>query len=161
MKKLFAVVSIILSLESFAISVDGVLDEAEWQNAKSFSTFYEVYPFTLNLSENQTRVKIFTNKDVIYIGFINTQDPSTMGSYKHVRDEWNTKTDRNAFVVDFDGDGNTAYTFMLSLGDSFLDSTIRNGNNQSYDWDGDWVGYVVGDAGCIWIGASRRFSDWF
>ena len=140
MKKLFAVVSIILSLESFAISVDGVLDEAEWENAKSFSTFYLVKPFTLDEAENKTDVKIFTNQDGIYVGFINIQDPSTMGSYKHVRDEWNTKTDRNAVYIDFDGDGNTAYTFMLSLGDSLLDSTISNGNNQSYDWNGDWIG---------------------
>ena len=140
MKNLFVALSLLLSFEVHSLNIDGVLDESEWQQAQLFSTFYEVYPFTLNLSENQTRVRIFTNEDGIYIGFINTQDPSTMGSYKHVRDEWNTKTDRNAFVVDFDGDGNTAYTFMLSLGDSFLDSTIRNGNNQSYDWDGDWVG---------------------
>ena len=26
------------------------------------------------------------------------------------------------------------------LGNSLLDSTIRNGNDQSYDWNGDWIG---------------------
>lgn len=140
MKNLFINLSLLLSFNIYAVSVDGILDEPEWQQAESFSTFYEVYPFTLEPAKNQTEVKIFTNQDGIYVGFINIQDPSTMGSYKHVRDEWNTKTDRNAFYIDFDGDGNTAYTFMLSLGDSLLDSTIRNGNNQSYDWNGDWVG---------------------
>ena len=106
MKNLFINLSLVLSFNIYAVSVDGILDEPEWQQAESFSTFYEVYPFTLEPAKNQTEVKIFTNQDGIYVGFINIQDPSTMGSYKHVRDEWNTKTDRNAFYIDFDGDGN-------------------------------------------------------
>ena len=135
MKTIYLTLSFLFALQSMAMNIDGVLDEPEWLAADSFSTFYDVFPYTLEESNKKTIVKIFTNKDGIYVGFVNTQDPLLMGSYKHVRDEWNTKTDRNAFVVDFDGDGNTAYTFMLSLGNSLLDSTIRNGNDQSYDWN--------------------------
>lgn len=142
MKALYLTLSLstLFAIKTLALDIDGVLDEPEWRDADSFLTFYDVFPYTLDVSNKKTVVKIFSNKDGIYVGFINSQDPNSMGSYKHVRDEWNTKTDRNAFVVDFDGDGNTAYTFMLSLGNSLLDSTIRNGNDQSYDWNGDWIG---------------------
>jgi len=140
LKNLLFILNILISFEIYSMKIDGVLDEAEWDEADSISEFYIVSPYTLEPAKNKTEVKIFTNEEGVYVGFINPQKPSTMGQYKHVRDEWNTKTDRNAFVVDFDGDGNTAYTFMLSLGDSMLDSTIRNGNDQSYDWNGDWIG---------------------
>ena len=142
MKNFYIALLLLLSINSYSLNIDGVLDEPEWKEADTITTFYNVYPYTLEISQKKTNVKIFTNEDGIYVGFTNTQDPQSMGSYKHVRDEWNTKTDRNAFVVDFDGDGNTAYTFMLSLGNSLLDSTIRNGNDQSYDWNGDWIGYT-------------------
>ena len=59
MKNLFINLSLLLSFNIYAVSVDGILDEPEWQQAESFSTFYEVYPFTLEPAKNQTEVKIF------------------------------------------------------------------------------------------------------
>ena len=45
------------------ISIDGVLDEKEWQTAKKITTFYEVYPYSLREVEDiKTEVLIYEDK---------------------------------------------------------------------------------------------------
>ena len=58
------------------MKIDGVLDEAEWDEADSISEFYIVSPYTLEPAKNKTEVKIFTNEEGVYVGFINPQKPS-------------------------------------------------------------------------------------
>ena len=48
MKKILIIVALLLSVPSLAsaMSVDGRLDEAEWQDARSFNEFRVVEPLT-------------------------------------------------------------------------------------------------------------------
>ena len=57
--------SILFAIKTLALDIDGVLDEPEWLDADSFSTFYDVFPYTLEVSNKKTVVKIFSNKDDI------------------------------------------------------------------------------------------------
>ena len=126
-------------MKAETIVIDGVLDEPEWANAFSISEFYQVSPFNLQKSEDETLVYIFSNEDGIYVGFINKQSNSSMLSKKTLRDEMTSLSEKNAIDIDFDGDGNKAYILAVNLGDSLFDAiTIKTGDFKT-DWDGDWI----------------------
>ena len=122
-----------------AIDVDGVLDEKEWDSAQQISDFTTIVPYNFENPKYRTNVKIFTNQDGIYVGFINEQDNETIRSFNHIRDDWDDRGDKNSFTIDFDGNSKVAYGFTVSLGDSLADATYTNGNSESKDWDGDWI----------------------
>ena len=128
-----------VSIKAESIIVDGVLDEPEWANAFSINEFYQTSPFNLKKTEDETLAYIFSNKDGIYVGFINKQSNSSMLSKKTLRDEQTSLSDKNSINIDFDGDGNKAYILVVNLGDSLFDAIkIKTGDFKT-DWDGDWI----------------------
>ncbi|MDG2093313.1 MAG: DUF5916 domain-containing protein [SAR86 cluster bacterium] len=128
-----------VSIKAESIIVDGVLDEPEWANAFSKNEFYQTSPFNLERTKDETLAYIFSNKDGIYVGFVNKQSNSSMLSKKTLRDEMTSLSDKNSINVDFDGDGNKAYILAVNLGDSLFDAIkIKTGDFKT-DWDGDWI----------------------
>ena len=128
-------------LLSEVISVDGSLDEPEWENAQVIDRFYEVSPYTLQEREESERTiaLIFSNKDGIYVGFKNYQDSESMLSRKSMRDEMTSISEKNSINIDFDGDGSKAYIIAVSLADSLFDAIKVQSGDFKTDWDGDWV----------------------
>ena len=87
------------------ISIDGVLDEREWETARKIDTFYEVFPYSLKeISDFKTDILIFENPDGIYIGFKNYQSNVSMRSQNHERDDEMSLADKNGVSIDFDAD---------------------------------------------------------
>ena len=128
-----------VSIKAESIIVDGVLDEPEWANAFSKNEFYQTSPFNLERTKDETLAYIFSNKDGIYVGFVNKQSNSSMLSKKTLRDEMTSLSDKNSINIDFDGDGNKAYILAVNLGDSLFDAIkIKTGDFKT-DWDGDWI----------------------
>ena len=126
-------------IKAESIKVDGILDEPEWENAFSINEFYQTSPFNLKKSKDETVAYIFSNKDGIYVGFINKQSNASMLSKKTLRDEMTSLSDKNSVNIDFDGDGNKAYILAINLGDSYFDAIkIKTGDFKT-DWDGDWT----------------------
>lgn len=126
-------------IKAESIKVDGILDEPEWENAFSINEFYQTSPFNLKKSKDKTVAYIFSNKDGIYVGFINKQTNASMLSKKTLRDEMTSLSDKNSVNIDFDGDGNKAYILAINLGDSYFDAIkIKTGDFKT-DWDGDWI----------------------
>jgi len=72
-------------IKAESIKVDGILDEAEWENAFSINEFYQTSPFNLKKSKDETVAYIFSNKDGIYVGFINKQTNASMLSKKNTK----------------------------------------------------------------------------
>ena len=130
-----------LPLLSEVISVDGSLDEPEWEKAQVIDRFYEVSPYTLQEREESERTiaLIFSNKDGIYVGFKNYQDSESMLSRKSMRDEMTSISEKNSINIDFDGDGSKAYIIAVSLADSLFDAIKVQSGGSKTDWDGDWV----------------------
>ena len=128
-------------LLSEVISVDGSLDEPEWEKAQVIDRFYEVSPYTLQEREESERTiaLIFSNKDGIYVGFKNYQDSESMLSRKSMRDEMTSISEKNSINIDFDGDGSKAYIIVVSLADSLFDAIKVQSGDFKTDWDGDWV----------------------
>jgi hypothetical protein len=141
MNKLFLSALLFFSIfvKAESIIIDGVLDEPEWANAISRNEFFQTSPFNLERSVDETVGYILSNKDGIYVGFINKQSNSSMLSKKTLRDEMTSLSDKNSINIDFDGDGNKAYILAVNLGDSLFDAIkIKTGDFKT-DWDGDWI----------------------
>jgi len=125
-------------LSALDISIDGVLDEKEWSEAREWTKYYESMPFSLAEPKHFQKVLILEDEKGIYFGFINLQSRDSIRANKHERDDEMANADKCGLAIDFDGDGLTAYSFTVSAGGSISDGIYRNENDVNYDWDADW-----------------------
>ena len=140
------------------ISIDGVLDEKEWETARKIDTFYEVYPYSLKeVDDYMTQVLILESKEGLYFGFKNYQPNETMRVMNHMRDQERSISDKNGIVIDFNGDGVEGYNFFVSSSGSKGDGTVRNEKDRNWDWDADWVTAATVDNG-VWY--TESFIPW-
>lgn len=138
-KTFFFLILLGTTLPAFSkITVDGVLDEKEWQTAQTIDEFFVVSPFSLETPPLKTKALVYSNEEGLYIGFINAQDMDSRDRRTHRRDDLMHNFDRNVIVVDFDNKANTGYMLGVSLSDALVDVTITNENNLDGDWNGEW-----------------------
>ena len=140
------------------ISIDGVLDEKEWETARKIDTFYEVYPYSLReVDDYMTQVLILESEEGLYFGFKNYQPNETMRVMNHMRDQERSISDKNGIVIDFNGDGVEGYNFFVSSSGSKGDGTVRNEKDRNWDWDADWETAATVDNG-VWY--TESFIPW-
>ncbi|HJL96184.1 MAG TPA: DUF5916 domain-containing protein [SAR86 cluster bacterium] len=140
------------------IIIDGKLDEDEWNEARQITTFYEVFPYTLNpVTDIKTVILIQESEEGIFFGFKNYQSNESMRSQSHQRDDERSIADKNGVTIDFDADALTGYQFFVSSSSSIGDATYRNENDRSYDWDADWLSAISVEEG-VWY--SEMFIPW-
>lgn len=138
-KTLFFLILLGTTLPVFStITIDGVLDEEEWQIAQVIDEFFVVSPFSLKTPPLKTKTLVFSNEEGLYIGFINAQDMDSRDRRTHRRDDFMHTFDRNVIAVDFDNKTNTGYMLGVSLSDALIDFTITNENKIDGDWNGEW-----------------------
>jgi len=125
-------------INALDISIDGVLDEKEWSEAREWTKYYESMPFSLAEPKHFQKVLIQEDEKGMYFGFINLQSKDSIRANKHERDDEMANADKSGLAIDFDGDGLTAYGFTVSAGGSISDGIYRNENDVNYDWDADW-----------------------
>jgi hypothetical protein len=125
--------------QAFAqITVDGVLDEPEWQQAQVFSDFVVTEPMTGEASPYATEARMYTDDDGIYFGFSNYQPAEVPRIQRRfARDEF-IQADRNIVGIDFDGTGLSAYDFTVGIANSQSDGSYRGEKDFTGDWDGTW-----------------------
>ena len=146
------------SILNAEIIIDGKLDEVEWNQAKQITTFYEVFPYTLDAVEDiKTVILIQESEEGIFIGFKNYQSNESMRSQSHQRDNERSIADKNGVTIDFDADKLSGYQFFVSSSGSIGDATYRNENERSYDWDADWLSAATTEEG-VWY--SEMFIPW-
>ena len=92
--------TLIMTNNTFAINIDGVLNESEWQSAQVIKDFFITSPFALSTPEYQTEVRVFTDEKGIYFGFTNTQPKITQLSERVARDGY-IEADYNKITIDF------------------------------------------------------------
>ena len=140
------------------IIIDGKLDEDEWSEAKQITTFYEVFPYTLDpVTDVKTIILIQESEKGIFFGFKNYQSNESMRSQSHQRDNERSIADKNGVTIDFDADKLTGYQFFVSSSGSIGDATYKNENDRSYDWDADWLSAATIEDG-VWY--SEMFIPW-
>ena len=103
-----------LNINALNISIDGVLDEKEWSEAREWTKYYESMPFSLAEPKHFQKVLIQEDEKGMYFGFINLQSKDSIRANKHERDDEMANADKCGLAIDFDGDGLTAYGFTVS-----------------------------------------------
>ena len=129
-----------------AIELDGRLDEPAWQLAQRIDSFRVVQPLTRAEPPLRTEVRVLSREDGLYFG-VRAQQPPEFPRTRHpTRRDAQARADRINLLVDFEGEGSTAYEFTVSLSGGVQDAIITGQNGFNYDWDGVWQQAVAEDA---------------
>jgi len=126
------------------IKIDGKLDESIWNKIKPFSGFYNYYPNDEGKAINKTVVKMFHDRNYLYIGAIyyDTTSENKISSLK--RDgQGNIVVFSDAFgiVLDPFNTKNNGYFLAVNAGNSQFDALVNfNGTRYRYNesWDAIW-----------------------
>ena len=132
------------------ITIDGVLDEAEWQRAQVFTDFRVTQPYTLGTPRYPTEVRMLGTPKGIVFGFRCVQPPETPRQLAQTPRDADNNGDRVNIYVDFNADAQVAYDVTIALAGSLQDATLTNENQYSTDWDSD-VEYAI----------SQTTQEWF
>ncbi|MCO7224327.1 DUF5916 domain-containing protein [Pleionea sp. CnH1-48] len=145
-----------LANEEPGIQLDGRLDEALWEQATVYSHFVLTDPDTGAAAPYSTEARVLMRKEGIYLGFINSQPMNERVRVYSRKDEVPT-ADFNRVVIDFNGNGTSAYEFTASLGEGYSDGVYTQGNQFNSEWDGIWH-FAVAEDKKHW--SSEIFLPW-
>ena len=137
-KIIYFLLTIFYIVNIHSITIDGELNEIEWQKAKSFTDFLTIFPDTLAPPKYRTEAKYFADEKGIYFAFINYQPKEKQTFQKHPRDSFYANADRNYVIIDFNNNANIGYEFTVTLGDSIRDAIFVDENDFSDQWDAIW-----------------------
>ena len=135
------------------ITVDGVLDEAVWQNATKMELRYENRPAEGTLTPIKTEVFIFENGDSLNVA-IKAYDPDPSKIRASLRDRDALWDDDNVgIVIDTFNDARSGYEFFVNPLGAQADMRMKDndGWNEDASWDAIWdsagqiteYGYVI------------------
>ncbi len=126
-----------LSFHTFSITLDGILDEEQWQNAQHFNKMILVKPYVLSAAKYPTEIWVTSDEKGIYFGIKNFQTIESRNTDISARDQI-IGSDKNQLIIDFDNNGIVAYSFEVGIGGSIRDGIFSNENKFSNEWDGNW-----------------------
>lgn len=123
-----------------AVTVDGVIDEAEWAGAQRFDAFVSVQPLTLTPAPADRRAEALLRTTPAGIAVaIRAWHPAGVPQTRtRVPRDGQTPADRFNVMIDFNADGRAGYAFTVTAAGDVTDESITNENSFSYDWDGNW-----------------------
>lgn len=136
-----------------AIQVDGNLSEPEWQQARRFGDFVSTQPFDLTPAPAEAAVEawLLSTPEGLAVAVRSKHPAGTQRMTSRVQRDFDEQIDRANFMIDFDGDGKTAYDFTVSAGNDISDEVVVRENQFSKDWDADWQHAVaITDEGYTW-----------
>lgn len=133
--------------------LDGILDDAAWQNVPEANNFIENSPDFGKPSMQPTTVKIVYTDEAIYIGAFLKDDPTLIKKQLTQRDREQFQ-DADNFGVTFDTylDQQNAFQFIVTSANVQSDAKISSsssdndddfGGGADYNWDAVWDSRVV------------------
>jgi hypothetical protein len=126
------------------ITLDGVLDEAIWQNAEGWNgEFMQYFPSDTSQAEVQTRIKIAFDDNNLYLAaeMLNRGERDYVSTSLR-RDYRGEQNDGVTFVFDTFNDKTNAFQFGVNPYGVLREGLVANGGNRSTDlslaWDNKW-----------------------
>ncbi|NNF58256.1 MAG: carbohydrate binding family 9 domain-containing protein [Rhodothermaceae bacterium] len=118
------------------IRVDGVLDEADWDQVEPATDFIQFDPNEGEPASQRTEVRIVYGASAIYVGAMMYDDPEAIRRILSRRDE---SGGADQFLVGFDSynDRKTAYLFGVTAAGVQFDA-LFSGNDDDDSWDAVW-----------------------
>jgi hypothetical protein len=131
---------LILSRVSLAaISADGLADEPEWAQAAVITGFTSVDPFTGEAAPYPVVARVVATPEGLAVWARAEVPPEIRSHGRSQRDAARMDADPIRLMVDFEGEGHTAYEFTISMANSVRDGVLAKGRPApTYDWDGIW-----------------------
>ncbi len=125
---------------SAPILIDGRLDEAEWRDAGSITTFTQLQPAAGEAASQRTVIRILYDDRAVYFGIdCRDTDPAMISKTITRRDGEVWKDDAVALILDTFDDDNNAYVFMVNaLGTQQDERWADNGRTRDVKWDANW-----------------------
>jgi len=121
--------------------IDGVLDDACWQDAPSIGELTMVEPWEGRTPPNRTVVKLLHDRNALYVSLYCYQDRAEIRATQRARDARLDPDDRVEIMVDPFENRRTAYFFQIGPGGSIGDALVSaNGSRFNKPWDALWWG---------------------
>ncbi len=123
------------------ISVDGDLNEPDWQTVKAGTDFIQFSPAYGQAATEKTEVKILYDDDAIYVGaVVHFNDRDSI--YDNLAERDNAEeTDWLAITFDPYQSGLNGFTFQVSA--SGVQTDVLNiGEEEDYQWNAVWISKV-------------------
>ncbi len=127
--------------------IDGVLDDAVWQQADAITNFRQTQP-VLDAEPSEGNIAyLLYDDDNLYIGFrAFDSDPSTIVANEMRRDADMEPNDHMVVMLDTFSDRRNAFGFSMNPAGALVDARIENNNNWNSQWNGIWDGKAKIDA---------------
>ncbi|MBI4479596.1 MAG: carbohydrate binding family 9 domain-containing protein [Acidobacteria bacterium] len=125
---------------SSAIRMDGVLDEAVWQEAEPASQFVQAEPYEGEAATELTEVKLLYDNENLYIG-VYCRDSAPDGILVNSLKEDFSPEDADSFEVILDtlGDQRNGFLFITNPRGAKRDSQVSDeGRTVNANWDAVW-----------------------
>ena len=134
-----------------AIRIDGLLDEAAWQQAEAIDAFTQAEPDEGRPATLRTAVRVLVSPTALVIGIVcDEPNPEGIVSFSVQRDANLDAEDHIRVVIGPFMDGRSGYVFAVNPGGARYDGLIEpGGENENADWDGIWE-----------AATTRRESGW-
>jgi hypothetical protein len=120
--------------------IDGVLDEAVWEQATLVTDFHQVEPIEFSTPGERTEVRVFFTKDALYVGARMYQDPARItanilkqGSEAKIWDD-----DWFGFDIDPWNARRNGYFFIVNPNGVRWDGAFKNISAFDENWTGIW-----------------------
>ncbi len=125
-----------------SITVDGVLDDAEWANARVFTRFTQAQPVEGAPVEYDTEVRLIIGDEAVWIS-ARMHDPEPEGIVRRLtRRDSHGDFDLFRVTLDPNLDGLTGYMFGVSAANVQSDSYLYNDDQLDAAWDAVWSSAV-------------------
>jgi hypothetical protein len=122
-----------------APTIDGVLDEGMWQDAKPLSGFTQAEPFEGLPGSENTEVRLLYDDDAIYVGVtLHDRDPSLIVTTDTRRDAELSEMDSFQMIFDTFYDRQNGFVFGTNVAGVQYDAQVRDQGEQEDSWDGSW-----------------------
>jgi hypothetical protein len=127
------------------IEIDGVLDEAQWADARVFTGFTQREPVEGGPAEHDTEVRLLFGEDAIWVAArMWDPDPASIDRRLARRDSHGTY-DQFSMHLDPNLDGLTGYSFRVSAANVQGDTYFYNDDQMDGAWDAVWSSAVAVD----------------
>lgn len=129
------------------IKIDGVLDEASWQDAETSTPFWRKFPSDHVKPKKQTEVRITYNDQFIYFGFI-VHDSGNPVIQSLKRDGGHELNDAVGIILDPMNQRTSGFFFVVNAYNAQTDDQLNGTSNQlTLSWDNKWYS------------ATKRYND--
>ena len=128
---------------SSEINIDGVQDEAAWQEAAVAKDFYMMLPMDTSYAKVRTEVRMTYDKHNIYI--IATNYNGMPGPYmvESLRRDFNfVKNDNFLLFLDTFDDQTNGFSFGANAAGAQWDGIMYEGGKVDLSWDNKWISVV-------------------